>query len=415
MKILVSAIACNPFAGSEGAYGWRACRAIAEEHDVYIITSADSKSAIDKAHAEGLVPPRMHFRFIGEVTKCSENRMVARLQSWTGYVHFNESILPTARAWHEEVGFDLSHLVTYTTWRVGCSLWRLPIPLVWGPISGTEVFPPSCYSILSPSALVFEQIRRMAGVWSRFNKEVRGTARHAAVIPVTHGQAMEVLIRLRGRSDGVFIFCNIFFGRQHIEQMRRSDGGQAKTGPLRLFGSGNLEGRKGVAIALKALSIVKSRGVPFSYTISSRGPEFAHLTRLAQKLGLENEVSIGKTLSREEFVRTIQSADIYLLPSLREGAGQTMMEAMLGGCAPVVADWCGPSEIVTDSTGIKIPVTDPETMAVAFADAICALDTDRERLALLGHAASQRMQEEYTEEKYRARINSSYEQALEGK
>ncbi|MDX6767758.1 MAG: glycosyltransferase [Candidatus Methylacidiphilales bacterium] len=412
MKVLVSAIACNPYAGSEGAYGWRACRALAEDHEIYVITSGDNAAPLERARSEGLIPTNLHFRFLGRQAKCSENRMVARLQSWKGYMDFNAAILPEASRWHAEVGFDLSHLVTYTTWRVGCDLWRLPVPLVWGPISGTEVFPSSCYGILSPSAYLFEQFRRLSGVWSRFNPGVRATARHAAVVPVTHGQALEALVPLRGRAEGVFVFCNVFFADAHIAQLRRPGTSSPPLGPLRIFGSGNLEGRKGVAIALHALAQLKARGLRFSYTITSRGPELEHLVALAARLGLEREVSIGNTLSREDFFKTLQSSDIYLLPSLREGAGQTMMEAMLAGCAPVVADWCGPSEIVTEDCGIKIPVTRPETMASAIAEAILDLDQDRVRLMQLGNQASKRIAENYNEATYREQTRLCYEMAL---
>lgn len=415
MKLLISSIACGPYGSSEGAYGWRACRAIAKEHEVFIITSIQNRKGIERARDEGLVPPTMHFRYLGRERSYSENRMIARLQSWKEYVDFNREIYPIARDWHATERFDLSHLVTYTTWRVGCALWRLPIPLVWGPISGTEIFPPSCYSILSPASFWFEQFRRLAGLGSRWNRDVTETVRRAKVIPVTHSQALDFLARLRGSRDGIFLFCNVFFGEEHIRQMARAPTSTPHGGELRIFGSGNLEGRKGVAIALQALALAKKQNLRFYYTITSRGPELAFLQKLAAKLGLQDQVSLGKPLSREDFIAQLKSTDVYFLPSLREGAGQTMMEAMLAGCAPLVADWCGPSEIVTDACGIKIPVTDPEKMASDFADALMKLDGDRLRLLRLGAAASERIRSTYNEENYLRLVNRSYEMALGGK
>jgi len=412
MKVLISSVACCPYGASEGIYGWRACRAIARDHDVFIITSIQNRKQIDQARSEGLVPASMHFRFASRPHNYSENRMLARFQSWKEYVDFNKEILPMARCWHEEEHFDLSHLVTYTTWRVGCQLRKLPIPLVWGPISGTEVFPTSCMGTLSAASWFFEAFRKVADVWSAYSLDVRQTIRTARVIPVTHSQALDVLSKMRGNRLGMFLFCNVFFGDENIRQLARKAPSGPSLGPLRIFGSGNLEGRKGVAIALQALSIAKGKGLRFHYTISSRGPELEHLQKLAIKLGLKDDVSLGHPLSREEYHATLKSSDIYFLPSLREGAGQTLMEAMLAGCAPLVADWCGPAEIVTDECGFKVPVSEPRAMAATFADILLNLDQNRENIRRVGVAASERIRTAFNEDKYLHLVNESYNIAL---
>ena len=48
--------------------------------------------------------------------------------------------------------------------------------------------------------------------------------------------------------------------------------GSSRSGPLRLFAGGNMEGRKGLSIALRALGKVMAAGIDFRYTIGGGGP-----------------------------------------------------------------------------------------------------------------------------------------------
>jgi hypothetical protein len=82
MKILVSAVACNPFSGSEGLLGWMACRSLATLGDLWLLVSDEHRESVEKARSEGLVPANMHFTFVGERRPASENRLVARGQNW---------------------------------------------------------------------------------------------------------------------------------------------------------------------------------------------------------------------------------------------------------------------------------------------------------------------------------------------
>ena len=52
MKVLVSAYACEPGKGSEPGAGWRWAGAAAQEHEVWLLTRSNNRSAIDDAIAE---------------------------------------------------------------------------------------------------------------------------------------------------------------------------------------------------------------------------------------------------------------------------------------------------------------------------------------------------------------------------
>lgn len=408
VKLLLSAVACDPYAGSETIHGWRACRAVAKDHDVWILTEEVNRPGLERATREGLVPENMHFLYVGNARPSHENRLIARAQSWLRYVEFNRQLLPVAEDAHRRIGFDRAHHITFTTWRVGSPLWKLGIPLIWGPISGTEVFPLNFLSILSPAARTFELFRIAAGLASRFSSSVRECFQHVAWIFAVHRQAFDAFVRMRGTSARMSVFSGWFFPDDYIARLERPQENYAAPGPLQMFASGNLEGRKGVAIALQALAIARSRGLEFTYTVSSRGPELAHLEGLAARLGLSDCVRLGHRLPDDEFIGTLQRAHIYLLPSLREGGGLTLMEAMLAGCVPIVADCGGPGDAVTDECGFKIPVSTPDEMARRIAETLLLLNEQRDRFPALGRAARTRIAEHYTEATFRRAMNDAY-------
>ena len=123
----------------------------------------------------------------------------------------------------------------------------------------------------------------------------------------------------------------------------------------------------------------------------------------------------GDALSGLAYQEELLKSHIYLLPSLRENAGRTLMEAMLAGCVPIVADCGGPGDIVTDQCGFRVPLSSPEEMAGAIAAIVCKLDADRSLFKALGLAAHDRIATHYSEDHYLQSIEEIYNRALEPK
>ena len=187
---------------------------------------------------------------------------------------------------------------------------------------------------------------------------------------------------------------------------------QPKSDPqekLIIFAGGNLEGRKGVAIVLRALSILSQWKIPYEFTYGGKGPELSYLTRLARKLCLTDvNVNLGQVLTQENYFRELKRAHIYLLPSLREGAPVTMMEAMAASCVPVVGKCGGAAMLVNEDCGKLIPITSPSEMAEEIADKLRLLWKNPEALKTLGEAARLRVKEKCSEDYYRKQMNDHY-------
>jgi len=132
------------------------------------------------------------------------------------------------------------------------------------------------------------------------------------------------------------------------------------------------------------------------------------LKKLAARLDLSGEIIFGGPMSRENYQQELGKTHVYLLPSMRETVGLTMLEAMLAGCVPIVADNGGPRFAVSDDCGYRIPVGTARQMSQAIADIIVEINRDRKIIAAKGQLASKRIATHFTEENYRRTVNEVY-------
>jgi glycosyltransferase involved in cell wall biosynthesis len=262
--------------------------------------------------------------------------------------------------------------------------------------------------MLSGTAAGFELLRMISNTISRCSPSVRACLRQAAHVFVANSETESLAIKMRGSANGVSRLMQAFYPAEKIQAFTRYADLKSATGPLRLFAGGNLEGRKGVALAIRALARAKAKGVIFRYWVGNQGSELSHLRKLAQQHGLQDNIIFGYLPSVEEYQRELGATHVFLLPSLRDSVGATLMEAMLAGCVPVVADCGGPGHIVTEECGYKIPVTNRKQMIDDLADAIVAIDRDRQIISEKGRAASWRISTRFSEENYQKTMKAVY-------
>src|ERR1043166_299032 len=347
MKVLVSAAACNPYLGSESFFGWAAVKCLAQDHDLWVITGARNRQDLKKAEAEGLVPKNLRFIYVGKFKDWHPNRLLARFQSWREYADFSRSSLIAAREIHQTEGFDLVHHVSVATWRIGVPLWQLGVPFVFGPLGGNEKFPFRFLPLLSPVGAAVESLRKISNVISRFSPSVRRSIRGAAHVCASTIETEQLVRSIRGTDNGVSRLLQGFYSAAKVAAFSRFVPEKKLDGPLRLYAAGNLGGHKNIGMALHALARAKARGVDFRYHLGAGGPEVEHLKKVVSKLGLNKEVIFGGAMRSEDYQRELGNTHVFLLPSLRESVGLTMMESMLAGCVPVVADCGGPHFVGT--------------------------------------------------------------------
>lgn len=97
---------------------------------------------------------------------------------------------------------------------------------------------------------------------------------------------------------------------------------------------------------------------------------------------------------RQDMPDLLRAADIFTLPSHREGMPRSIIEAMLTGLPVVATDIRGSrEEVVHDQTGLLVPVRDTETLAAALQSLVEAPDL-RARLGAAGLTRAREMFDE---------------------
>jgi glycosyltransferase involved in cell wall biosynthesis len=171
-----------------------------------------------------------------------------------------------------------------------------------------------------------------------------------------------------------------------------------RSGPkLRLLFVGRIEdASKGV---LWLREILDALPETVALTIVGDGPDMEKLKRRLS--GHSKRVSYLGSVSAEQVPAIMAEHDVLIMPSRYEGLPMTLIEAMAGGCVPVVSHIKGVTDTVVDDgkTGLLFPVGN----YTAAANAIARLHGDPELLQRMSIAARSVAPQRYGIDKMAAR------------
>jgi glycosyltransferase involved in cell wall biosynthesis len=160
------------------------------------------------------------------------------------------------------------------------------------------------------------------------------------------------------------------------------------SGSIMLLNVARVAPQKGLLYAIQALAEIR-RKFPEAHLISVGGKDdagwLARLEAEIERLGLKNHVRfLG---SRRDVKDFLYNCDLFVFPSVFEGLGIALTEAMAAGCACVASDIKPLDEFVENEIdGIFFPPTD----AAALARAVVDLLENGEKRESIGAAAQEK-------------------------
>lgn len=183
--------------------------------------------------------------------------------------------------------------------------------------------------------------------------------------------------------------------------MRPSQAGQIVGTAARLVPA------KGMIHLIRAMSFLRSRVSGVLLEIAGFGPQESALRREVQKLGLGTCV---KFLSwQNDLAPLFARWDVFVLPSIEEGFGITLVEAMAVGLPVVATNVGGIPEVVEQGvTGLLVPPADP----AALAGSIERLLTNPEERQQFGLASYDRARDKFSRESMVSAVQGIYERLL---
>ena len=157
---------------------------------------------------------------------------------------------------------------------------------------------------------------------------------------------------------------------------------------------GALVGHKGHRYLIEAAAQVVREVPDARFVILGEGDLRASLEKQIAELHLEKHVILGGF--RPDVLSLLKGFDIFLMPSVTEGLGTSLLDAM--ACAkPIIASRVGgiPEVVVDGKTGILVPPKDPDRLA----QAIVRMMQDRALAASMADAGYARVTERFTVER----------------
>lgn len=149
---------------------------------------------------------------------------------------------------------------------------------------------------------------------------------------------------------------------------------------------GTLIERKGLKYLLVAVSALFESFPNYRLVLVGDGPQELRLKRLAENLGIAERVSFLGFQPPERVRMWMQRAKVLVLPSLEEGMGVVLLEALACSTPVIGSRVDGIQEVITPDVGLLVPPAD----SAALSQAIQSILSDPQRWAYMSHHARER-------------------------
>lgn len=282
-------------------------------------------------------------------------------------------------------GFDVLHEPIPVSPKLPSMMFGLGAPVIIGPMNGGMDYPPNYDLVGRMERLIISVLR---GTSSICNAIVPGK-RQAAVILVANSRTADALPAnikhpriLQFAENGV-----------DLERFRVGRTGARDDG-MRIIFLGRLVDCKRVDLLLSACDELVGR-LNFRLHIVGDGPLRSSLEAQARETSLAQYTVFHGFLPQAEAAELLRNCDVMVLPSMRECGGAVVLEAMAAGLPVIATKWGGPTDYVTQDTGILIPPEEPEKFIGLLADALLWMAKNPTPREGMGRAGRQRVERLY--------------------
>lgn len=408
--------AANPEWSSVPLIGWSLSSAIARQVDAHIVTQVRNREAFLRA---GL---REGEDFTSIDTEPLE-RPVWKLASWLRggdgkgwttltamssitYPYFEHLVWQQFSERIRSKHFNVVHRITPLTPTAPSLLAKrcnnAGVPFILGPLNGGVPWPKE-----------FDRERRREREWLSYVRSAyrllpnaSNTIRHAALVIAGSNYTMSQLPREHARKY-------VYMPENGIDPNRfwRSTSAHSET-VLKAAFVGRLVPYKGADMLLAAAKnlLKESR---MTLDIVGDGPMMSELTSFVREHELEHAVKFHGWLPNEAVQDVLGACQILPFPSIREFGGGVVLEAMALGVVPIVVDYAGPGELVSEDVGIKIPLGTREEIITALQCVFQDLTNDKRKLENMSLNGLKKIRDEFTWEAKARQIKRLYEQVVE--
>lgn len=357
MKILIIAEAANPEWVSVPLVGWSLANAIKEKHDVHIITQIRNRDAFLRA---GLTEGRDFTAIDSEAVAKPLYRLAELLRGgqgkgWTmvtamsslSYYYFELLIWAKFKKQLKVNAYDIVHRVTPLSPTAPSLLakrcHKIGIPFILGPLNGGAPWPRQFDSVRRQEKEWLSYVRGFYKLLPSYKNTLKLSS--ALIVGSKHTFAQ---IPEKYHSKCIYIPENAIDPNKFALKAKSRQPGE----PLRICFVGRLVPYKGLSMLLEAcVELLKKQKIIID--VMGDGPEILNIKKFLKINKIESNVNLLGWVEHDSLQGIMCQSQLFVFPSIREFGGGAVLEAMALGLVPVVIDYAGPAEIVTEKPDIK--------------------------------------------------------------
>lgn len=380
LSILYIAYSCSPFNGSEDRVGWKICEEAAKLHDVYVLTKADCKDAIE-AYSKLHDLNNIKFFYV-DIPQHIKRLFKGFLYSARLNVWHRNAVVAAKQICKENPSIRIIHQVTPVEFRaIGNYASIDGVKFVCGPVGGGEYCPEGLQHYVKGH----ESIELCRKVINRF---------YRSLYKWNH----------RFRSCSSLMFANhetkAFVGMKDalvetelgvdMKQMFSLKKHSNDNGKCTFLVAGRAIYRKGHALLFDALENLHTEK-DYEIRIVGGGTELERLKERCEKNEIiKRHVKFLGKIPFAEMQKEYEMSDVLIMPSIRETTGRVMFEALYNGLPVIALNRFGSRIVITEDLGWTFDGNTQQEYIHSLADAMknCIefpYEVNRKRL----HIASQ--------------------------
>lgn len=418
LRILLIAELCHPHWTSVPLEAYSLAKALSdrEDLDVTLVTQIRSREALESdpiAERVGLHFIDNEFMarplfLLGELLRRGSQLSwtTALAASWPGYITFERMVHRRFGGDLRAHSFDLLHRLCPISPTLGSPLAKLSnVPMLIGPLNGGLPWPPDYPELRKQER---EWLARVRGIY-RWLPYYRSTYRHVqGIIAGSLHTASEIPAWFRGRryyvpENGLDPECiALSSGWRPPEPGKR----------FRFVTLGRLVPYKGMDLIIQAMARSTTLQSDAELHVIGDGPYRSTLEAQVAEFGLSSIVTFAGWVEHTKLQNHLRRAHAFVFPSLREFGGGVVVEAMASGLPPIVVNYGGPGEIVTDQCGIRLPMIPREQLVGRLSASMESLLHDPDRCQRMSLEGIERIRRNFTWSQKATQIVTIYRDLL---
>jgi glycosyltransferase involved in cell wall biosynthesis len=380
-KILISAYACSPYAGSEPGMAWGFISELSKHNEIHVITEHNLyKSQIENYLKNNSINTnRLKFFYVPIYFNLFYHLFPPTFYFF--YKSWQKKVYLLSLKLDKEYNYDIIHQLNMVGYREPGYLWKINKPFIWGPIGGLVNIPIKLLYTLDFKSIIYFSMKNIFNLFQRsFSKRVLSAAKRDNSILISATKANQILISKYWNRESELL-CEV--GSISYD-FNYSPNNRLCNEPLKIIWSAHHFPGKNLILLLNSL---KNLRINYELHILGDGKMTKSWKSHSQKLKIDNRCFWHGWLERKDAINLMKSGHIFCITSISELTSTVTLESLSLGLPIVCLDHCGFADIVDNSCGIKVPIDNSIEMSKNFASAIEYLFNNESHRLNLGNGA----------------------------